>query len=206
MKTCTLCKKEKELSEFHKRNEKYVSRCAECTNRIGRETHHKNREKNNAKRTKFYYDDRENQLAKSKKKYAENREKIRERANAQNQTPERRAAAKIRAQEWVKNNKERHKNKCTEWRHKNPHQRKAHQHVMWAVKLGVLIKPDECQVCKIQDKLHAHHHDYSKPLEVEFLCYTCHMHKHGKMLYTDSKERNGISSRQFFISNKTEGS
>jgi hypothetical protein len=49
-----------------------------------------------------------------------------------------------------------------------------------AVKSGKLIKPDHCQHCGLVvpcDKPHAlqaHHEDYSRPLEVEWLCYHCH--------------------------------
>ncbi len=31
-------------------------------------------------------------------------------------------------------------------------------------------------------KVHAHHHDYSKPLDVEWLCKDCHWQQHGGVL------------------------
>ncbi len=46
-----------------------------------------------------------------------------------------------------------------------------------AVKDGSILKPDRCQRCNkkdIKSRIHGHHHDYSKPLEVEWLCSECH--------------------------------
>lgn len=43
-----------------------------------------------------------------------------------------------------------------------------------ALKLGILQKPDKCEKCGLAKKLTAHHEDYMKPLEVEWLCYECH--------------------------------
>jgi len=44
---------------------------------------------------------------------------------------------------------------------------------------GLLTKPESCSRCgKTTIKLHAHHHDYSKPLDVEWLCIPCHRQEH----------------------------
>jgi hypothetical protein len=46
-----------------------------------------------------------------------------------------------------------------------------------AVKQGK-IKRGKCQICG-KENAHAHHKDYSKPLDVEWFCRTCHRkHKH----------------------------
>lgn len=47
----------------------------------------------------------------------------------------------------------------------------------YAIEKGLLKKPDRCEVCEKKvsgHKLQAHHEDYTKPLEVIFLCYSCH--------------------------------
>lgn len=37
-----------------------------------------------------------------------------------------------------------------------------------AVDLGFLVRPEICPRCGATGQIHAHHHDYSKPLEVEW--------------------------------------
>jgi hypothetical protein len=43
-----------------------------------------------------------------------------------------------------------------------------------ALKRGLLARPDHCTFCGVKCKPHAHHDDYSKPLEVIWLCSPCH--------------------------------
>lgn len=52
----------------------------------------------------------------------------------------------------------------------------AHSKVALAVKKG-LIKKSPCEECGKEDA-EAHHDDYSKPLEVRWLCHKCHMEWH----------------------------
>lgn len=49
-----------------------------------------------------------------------------------------------------------------------------------AVRRGDISKPEQCSECGEGKKLTAHHNDYSKPLEVEWLCYECHGKRHRK--------------------------
>jgi hypothetical protein len=44
----------------------------------------------------------------------------------------------------------------------------------YAISKGIIKKPTKCEVCELVKPLQAHHEDYSKPLEVIFLCYSCH--------------------------------
>ncbi len=64
--------------------------------------------------------------------------------------------------------------RISSWRDKNPGSMAAHTAVYRAVKSGALIKPSRCEQCGSERRLHAHHHDYSKPLEVTWLCVPCH--------------------------------
>src|SRR5436190_12085390 len=57
----------------------------------------------------------------------------------------------------------------------------ARQMVHEAVSAGKISKPSRCQQCKepvASYLLHAHHIDYFKPLEVEWLCVDCHAKEH----------------------------
>ena len=53
----------------------------------------------------------------------------------------------------------------------------ARQKLNAAVKNGKIQKPKLCEQCGKSKKLTAHHPDYSKPLDVIWLCYECHGNK-----------------------------
>lgn len=55
----------------------------------------------------------------------------------------------------------------------------ARTQVSLAVKTGALIRPTECAVCFMEHRyIEAHHEDYSKPLDVLWLCRPCHREVH----------------------------
>lgn len=59
-----------------------------------------------------------------------------------------------------------------------------HSMVANALQTGLLIKPDKCSDCGIEDTeafLEGHHTDYSKPLDVVWLCKPCHLKAHKKI-------------------------
>lgn len=47
-----------------------------------------------------------------------------------------------------------------------------------AVKASEIEKPKECEDCGEKSVLHGHHADYTKPLNVTWLCSTCHGLEH----------------------------
>lgn len=73
------------------------------------------------------------------------------------------------------------------YRLKNPSIHKAHNLVNNGVRDGVLVKPSNCQCCDRQESLHGHHCDYNKPLDVMWLCQTCHTdwHRENTPVYCD---------------------
>lgn len=46
------------------------------------------------------------------------------------------------------------------------------------IKKGTIVRPDNCQACGDEGIPHGHHDDYSKPLDVEWLCVPCHKLEH----------------------------
>lgn len=55
-----------------------------------------------------------------------------------------------------------------------------------AVRDGKLVR-QPCRLCGSTTKVQAHHHDYSKPLDVEWLCFRCHReHEHGQKIRTET--------------------
>jgi hypothetical protein len=65
------------------------------------------------------------------------------------------------------------------------HDKRASYLVERAVSKGILI-PQSCEICHGTDNVQAHHDDYSKPLEVRWLCK-----KHHHEWHTKNKAKNG---------------
>lgn len=60
---------------------------------------------------------------------------------------------------------------------KNPSHKNANMAVDAALRCGKLVRPSVCQGCgrsADETRLSAHHHDYTKPLDVIWLCAACH--------------------------------
>ncbi|NOQ37374.1 hypothetical protein GQ472_00670 [archaeon] len=68
---------------------------------------------------------------------------------------------------------------------RRPLHEKAMKKLHNAVKSGTKDKPNNCTLCdfKTDDKrmIHGHHEDYSKPLDVIWVCRKCHNKIHRKM-------------------------
>jgi hypothetical protein len=60
-----------------------------------------------------------------------------------------------------------------------------------AVRDGRIVKPLVCEGCGAGGKLHGHHEDYSKPLEVDWLCSKCHGARHREI---NEERRVGVIS------------
>ena len=65
------------------------------------------------------------------------------------------------------------------WRKRNPEKARAHGFVARALRNGSLTR-EVCEACGSANT-HAHHADYSKPLEVRWLCPQHHMIQHRKI-------------------------
>ena len=68
---------------------------------------------------------------------------------------------------------EKHREAQRRYRARHTEKDRAHRIVGRAVKSCRIIVPTWCQRCHCVTDLEAHHHDYSKPLAVEWLCSTC---------------------------------
>jgi hypothetical protein len=93
-----------------------------------------------------------------------------------------------KARKYYYNNKEKFK----AWRENNPDKKAGYERardkvkmsarskLRYAVKVGKIIKPKVCQECSEPGELQGHHEDYTKPLDVDWLCRQCHMKRHRK--------------------------
>jgi formylmethanofuran dehydrogenase subunit E len=68
------------------------------------------------------------------------------------------------------------------WENTNPHKRLAVNSVNNAIRTGKIKKPDACSRCgETACRIEGHHPDYSKPLDVIWLCETCHKLEHKRL-------------------------
>ena len=56
----------------------------------------------------------------------------------------------------------------------NKEKHNAQNAVKRAVKKGLLIKPGKCSKCESRYRIEAHHPNYSRPLQVLWVCSKCH--------------------------------
>ncbi len=75
------------------------------------------------------------------------------------------------------------------WREQNPLAYKAHCAVNNAVRDGRLIKTP-CEFCG-DPKVHGHHKDYSRPLDVIWLCAKCHNRLHAAFPELEGQRKAG---------------
>ncbi len=102
----------------------------------------------------------------------------------------------LASKEWRKNNSERHAQNNKKWasnnksnccarvkkyRDKHPEVNVAHNAVKVAIRSGRMVR-QQCKVFDCFDIGEAHHEDYDKPLDVEWLCT-----KHHKQLHMEKK-------------------
>lgn len=64
------------------------------------------------------------------------------------------------------------------YRKRSPTKAKAHTVASNALRDGKLIRAEACEKCGSSEKIEGHHDDYSKPLDVKWLCEQCHKEWH----------------------------
>lgn len=151
-KCCKRCEETKPLGEFypHKRlKDGHTNECKVCVCGQVSKWQKANRKRANERKLRWSRENRE-RVTESKKRWEEeNREQV----NASSARMRRLYPEKVRARLLLNN----------------------------AVRDGRTIKPKVCAGCGEEPephKLHGHHPDYRKPLEVEWLCVECHAGEH----------------------------
>jgi hypothetical protein len=116
----------------------------------------------------------------TRKYYLANKEKIKEATYKwRKNNPEKVREAYRRW--YIKNGRTRDKNYADiiyDWQKKNPEKHYASVKVYRALKDGLIKKPNICSICKRLTRLSGHHTDYSKPLEVIWVCSSCYKKIH----------------------------
>lgn len=167
MKKCKKCGEEKPLDGFYKNashSSGYTARCRSCicaeaaAHRLEHVEAHRARDKARSKDP--------NRVAANRAYSVSERRRVQRKLYEQ--SPD--GAAKIRAQE-------------ARYAAKNPGKISARAKARYHAAVGN-IERRPCESCGETKGVQAHHHDYSKPLDVEWLCDVCHDKAHGKLQHT----------------------
>ena len=160
MKPCIKCGELKELSEFYKHSAMSDGRLGKC-----KECCKKDNTANRRLKHDYYaaYDKQRANLPHRKKAVEEYHKN----------NPDKVKAIKDR---WAKNNKDKIAASTSRYRSKYKHKAIAHGRTNYAVSAGKITKKP-CALCG-NEKVQAHHEDYNKPLEVIWLCPSCHAKLH----------------------------
>lgn len=87
-----------------------------------------------------------------------------------------------KVKQYRKDNPEIRKKMFQNWLSNNQLKSSAHNELHKAQLSGKVKKSDSCEICKKENvMIFGHHEDYSKPLDVIYVCGKCHslIHKHG---------------------------
>lgn len=169
---CNKCGQDKaeDRFEYRKVRGKHRKTCKDCKNESSRTSYSK-KSREIAEKRKIVRNTNLDELnAKARQRYWKNRgellKKARERIGYKNRPSDSFKAWRIR-----------NKEKCA-----------AHQSVSRALKNGKMLKADKCALCGKGEKLNAHHNDYTKPLDITWLCIPCHKKVHSKYFKEDGAD------------------
>ena len=62
-------------------------------------------------------------------------------------------------------------------------QDRAYKHLRNAIYHNIVVPLKNCDVCGSDKSVDAHHEDYTKPLEVDWLCRKCHIQLHRGIMF-----------------------
>lgn len=181
MKKCKKCGEVKPETEFFKKRKTSLEgTCKECKKKRLQERKELDPKKFLEKERLRSEERRKTSVWKEWRKDYEkrNRKNISERARKYYETNEK---AREKARIWQTENRKK-LTKCIRDHHKrNPFKHAARVFVGAAIKEGILIRPLQCEKCMKICKPEGHHDDYTKPLNVRWLCRSCHGYEHRKM-------------------------
>lgn len=146
MKTCFKCSQNKHLSEFYKHPQMKDGHLNKCKDCTRKDTI-SNRNKN----IEYY------------REYEKKRSDLPHRVQAR--------------REYAKTEKGRNAGNRAKKRYilRNPEKTQAHRKLNNSLRSKKITKPSHCECCgKHSKRIEGHHEDYTKPLDVEWLCPSCH--------------------------------
>lgn len=206
MKKCKKCGVEKEESEFFKKRERGIEgSCKECRKKELNERIAKNPEAHKEKVRLRSEQRRQTEEWKEWRKDHQQR-KRKEISEKSRLYYLKNKSIHEKSKEWREKNREQYRKSVKEHAKKNPLKVRARKIVSYHVQKGNMTRPSKCSRCLKECKTEAHHEDYTKPLDIVWLCKLCHAEEHRKLnvntsdpsghdLYIyreESKEVNGL--------------
>jgi hypothetical protein len=174
MKKCTGCQIEKDEINFgkHKKTRDGLNeKCKECCKARSKLTVRSEQAIENQKKYRSEWQKKKRPIlnARLRERYKEKIDECREQS-------------RIRTRKYLQSEKgkAKHLETTKKYEVENPEKIKAQRIVRNATKTGKLIRPIHCEVCNCEAKVHGHHEDYKKPLEVIWMCAKCHLYHHQK--------------------------
>lgn len=101
-----------------------------------------------------------------------NSEKVREIQRRYNKTHHEEIREKMKR--WIAANPSHYTEHSRKFRKRHPERNRVYQATWNAISRGKLKRPAQCEACGQLGKVQAHHWDYSRPLDVQWLCMPCH--------------------------------
>lgn len=100
----------------------------------------------------------------------------------------------MRSREWKRKHAGKHALNVANYRKRFPEKQKAQNAVSYALHAGKLTK-GLCSSCGTDQDICAHHEDYTKPLDVTWLCRPCHIRHHSPNLQRGRRTGNPSVSK-----------
>jgi len=175
-KVCTKCKEEKPIEMFGMAKGKKRSWCKVCHNACNKLWLAKNRERKR-EIDRIYREVNKDEIYNRHKLWVEeNRDKVNER-NTKWRNENRELQSELVAS-WHKRNPLKAREYAKVSRERYPERAKARVDCRVAVNKGILTRPTVCSMCDKTAFTEGHHSDYSKPLDVVWVCKGCHTKIH----------------------------
>lgn len=124
---------------------------------------------------------RDRLLKKSREYYLENKDKFR--SYRENKKVDNRNKVNENTRKYRRTERGRivRRNIEDKYRKIHPERHEASKLIRNLVKSKIIIKPSNCSKCNMECLTEGHHNDYSKPLEVIWVCHSCHMLIHNRL-------------------------
>lgn len=141
--------------------------------------------KNNPKKIKesqqrFYEKNLDEQRQRVKKYREHNIETVLRKERDKNQTDEQKEKNRLKIKSYRERNKSKVKLYKEQFAKDFPEIVNAHRLVRNAIRRKEIFRPSQCSKCLKECKAEAHHEDYMKPLDIIWLCRSCHGKEHRK--------------------------